>query len=155
MAEGAAVRMKQTTRDQTHQASASSDIPSNPEKLPCEICKKLPWWFFVDDPIKEYEKDMALIGHEPTPAPPLPPWEMYNLAELEECLPNQRSQFLKQNEELLKLLDSLHGQEHDELVHKEDEILRRIHNFSLVVMEYVQILKKRRKELGDVCKRWS
>ena len=35
------------------------------------------------DPIKEYEKDMALIGHEPTPAPPLPP-EMDNLAELEE-----------------------------------------------------------------------
>ena len=66
---------------------------------------------------------MALIGHEPTPAPPLPPWEMYNLAELEECLPNQQSQFLKQNEELLKLLDSLHGQEHDELVPKEDEIL--------------------------------
>ena len=147
MAEGAAARMKRTTQDQTHQASASSDIPSNP--------KKLPWWFRVDDQQKEYEKVMALIGHEPTPAPPLPPWEMYNLAELEECLSNQQSQFLKQNEELLKLLDSLHGQEHDELVHKEDEILRRIHNFSLVVMEYVQILKKRRKELGDVCKRWS
>ena len=40
-----------------------------------------------------------------------PPSEKDNLAEIEESLRNQRSWFLKQNEELLKLLDSLHKQE--------------------------------------------
>ena len=42
-------------------------------------------------PIKEYEKDMALIGHEPAPAPPLPQSEIDNFADMEESLKNQRS----------------------------------------------------------------
>ena len=60
------------------------------------------------------EKDKALIGHEPAPALPLPQSEIDHLAEMEESLRNQRSWFFKQNEELLKLLDSLHQQEYND-----------------------------------------
>ena len=62
---------------------------------------------------------------------------------------NQRSWFLKQNEELLKLLDCLHKQEYDEVV-QEEEILDRISDFTLVLFEYVKTLKKR-KGRGAVC----
>ena len=83
------------------------------------------------------------------PAPPAPPSEKDNLAELEESLRNQRSWFLKQNEELLKLLDCLHKQEYDEVV-QEEEILDRISDFTLVLFEYVKTLKKRKGRVA-VC----
>ena len=119
MAEGAAAKEKHTTQDQTsYQASANAEIRPYPQKLP--------WWLFVEDPIKEYEKDMAWI--------------------LEESLKNQRSWFLKQNEELLKLLDSLHRQEYNDVVHQEEEILDRISDFTLVLFEYVKTLKKRKRK---------
>ena len=136
MAEGAAAKKKHMTQDQTsYQASANA--------------KNVKKWLFVEDPIKEYKKDMALTGHEPAPAPPLPPSEEDNFAEIEESLRNQWSWFLKQNEELLKLLDSLHKQEYDEVV-QEEEILNRISDFTLVLFEYVKTLKKR-KGRGAVC----
>ena len=81
--------------------------------------------------------------------PPLPPSEKDNFAEIEVSLRNQRSWFLKQNEELLKLLDCLHKQEYDEGV-QEEEILDRISDFTLVLFEYVKTLKKR-KGSGAVC----
>ena len=137
MAEGAAVRMKQTTQDQTsYQARANAK----------NVKKQL----FVENPIKEYKKDLALIGHEPAPALPLPPSEKDNIAEIEESLRNQRSWFLKQNKELLKLLDSLHKQEYNEVGDQEEEIFDRISDFTLVLFEYVKTLKKR-KERGAVC----
>ena len=53
MAEGAAAKKKCITQDQTsYQASAN--------------VKKVKKRLFVEDPIKEYKKDMALIGHKPT-----------------------------------------------------------------------------------------
>ena len=70
--------------------------------------------------------------------------------EIEESLKNQRSWFLKQNEELLKLLDSLHQQEYNDIGHQEEEILDRISDFTLVLFEYVKTLKKR-KGSGAVC----
>ena len=82
-------------------------------------------------------------------APPLPPSKKDNFAEIEMSLRNQRSWFLKQNEELLKLLDCLHKQEYDEVV-QEEEILDRISDFTLVLFEYVKTLKKR-KGRGAVC----
>ena len=82
-------------------------------------------------------------------APPLPPSEKDNFAKIEVSLRNQRSWFLKQNEELLKLLDCLHKQEYDEAV-QEEEILDRISDFTLVLFEYVKTLKKR-KGRGAVC----
>ena len=82
-------------------------------------------------------------------APSLPPSEKDNFAEIEVSLRNQRSWFLKQNEELLKLLDSLHKQEYGEIV-QEEEILDRISDFTLVLFEYVKTLKKR-KGSGAVC----
>ena len=51
--------------------------------------------------------------------------------------------FLKQNEELLKLLDSLDLQEYYEVGHREEEIVNRISDFTLVFFEYVKSLKKR------------
>ena len=69
---------------------------------------------------------------------------------MEESLKNQRSWFLKQNEELLKLLDRLHQQEYNEVGHQEEEILDRISDFTLVLFEYVKTLKKR-KGRGAVC----
>ena len=69
--------------------------------------------------------------------------------EMDESLKNQRSWFLKQNEELLKLLDCLHKQEYNEVV-QEEEILDRISDFTLVLFEYVKTLKKR-KGRGAVC----
>ena len=92
---------------------------------------------------------LKLIGHEPAPALPLLPSEKDNLAEIEESLRNQQSWFLKQNEELLKLLDCLHKQEYDEVV-QEEEILDRISDFTLVLFEYVKTLKKRKRR-GAVC----
>ena len=89
---------------------------------------------------------MALIGHELTPAPPLPQSEIDNFADMEESLKNQRSWFLKQNEELLKLLDSLHRQEYNDIVHQEEEILYKISDFTLVLFEYVKTLKKRKRK---------
>ena len=137
MAEGAAAKKKRITQDQTsYQASAN--------------VKKVKKRLFVEDPIKEYKKDMALIGHKPAPALPLPQSEMDNFAEMEESLKNQRSWFLKQNEELLKLLDRIHRQEYNEVGHQEEEILDRISDFTLVLFEYVKTLKKR-KGRGAVC----
>ena len=137
MTEGAAAKKKHITQDQTsYQARANA--------------KKVKKRLFVEDPIKEYKKDMALIGHKPAPAPPLPQSEMDNFAEMEESLKNQRSWFLKQNEELLKLLDCLHRQEYNEVGHQEEEILDRISDFTLVLFEYVKTLKKR-KGRGAVC----
>ena len=139
MAEGAATKEKHTTWDQTsYQASANAEIWPYPQKLP--------WSLFVKDSIKEYEKDMALIGHEPAPAPPLPQSEIDNFADMEESLKNQWSWFLKQNEELLKLLDSLHRQEYNDIVHQEEEILDKISDFTLVLFEYVKTLKKRKRK---------
>ena len=69
---------------------------------------------------------------------------------MEESLKNHRSWFLKQNEELLKLLDRLHQQEYNEVGHQEEEILDRISDFTLVLFEYVKTLKKR-KGRGAVC----
>ena len=69
--------------------------------------------------------------------------------EMEESLKNQRSWFLKQNVELLKLLDHLHLQEYNEVV-QEEEIFDRISDFTLVLFEYVKTLKKR-KGRGAVC----
>ena len=139
MAEGAATKEKHTTWDQTsYQASANAEIWPYPQKLS--------WSLFVEDSIKEYEKDMALIGHEPAPAPPLPQSEIDNFADMEESLKNQRSWFLKQNEELLKLLDSLHRQEYNDIVHQEEEILDKISDFTLVLFEYVKTLKKRKRK---------
>ena len=82
-------------------------------------------------------------------ASPLPPSEKDNFAEIEVSLRNQRSWFLKQNEELLKLLDCLHKQEYDEVV-QEEEILDRISDFTLVLFEYVRTLRKR-KGSGAAC----
>ena len=69
--EGAAAKMKQITKNQTsHQESARAGIQSFPQKPP--------WWhdmLFVEDPIKEYKKDMAVIGLDPyhdAAPPPLP-----------------------------------------------------------------------------------
>ena len=76
------------------------------------------------------------------PVPPSPPSEKDNLTEIGESLRNQRSWFLKQNEELLKLLDSLYKQEYSEIV-QEEEFLDRISDFTLVLFEYVKTLKKR------------
>ena len=84
------------------------------------------------------------------PTPPSQPSEKDNLVEKEESLRNQRSWFLKQNEELLKLLDCLHKQEYDEVGHQEEEILDRISDFTLVLFEYVKTLKKRKRR-GAVC----
>ena len=60
-------------------------------------------------------------------------------------LTHRQSWFLKQNEELLKLFDSLCKQDV-----QEEEILDRISDFMLVLFEYVKTLKKR-KEGGAVC----
>ena len=83
-------------------------------------------------------------------APPLPPSEKDNFAEIEVSLRNQRSWFLKQNEELLKLLDCLHKQEYDESV-QEEEILDRISDFTLVLFEYVKTLKKKERKRCSMC----
>ena len=73
-----------------------------------------------------------------------------NFAEMEQSLRNQQSWFLKQNLELLKLLDCVHYQEYNEVGHQEEEILDRISDFTLVLFEYVKTLKKR-KGRGAVC----
>ena len=78
------------------------------------------------------------------------PSEKDKSAEMEKSLRNQQSWFLKQNLELLKLLDRLHHQEYNEVGHQEEEILDRISDFTLVLFEYVKILKKR-MERGAVC----
>ena len=72
--------------------------------------------------------------------------------EMDVSLKNQRSWFLKQNEELLKLLDCLHlyNEVYNEVGHQEEEILNRISDFTLVLFEYVKTLKKR-KGRGAVC----
>ena len=67
-----------------------------------------------------------------------------NFAEMEESLRNQQSWFLKQNLELLKLLDHIHYQEYNDVGHQEEEILDRISDFTLVLFEYVKTLKKRK-----------
>ena len=70
--------------------------------------------------------------------------------EMEEKLKQKRKYLLKQNEELLKLLDRLHQQEYNEVGHQEEEILDRISYFTLVLFDYVKTLKKR-KGRGPVC----
>ena len=78
------------------------------------------------------------------------PSEKDKFSEMEESLRNQQSWFLKENLELLKLLDRLHHQEYNEVGHREEEILDRISDFTLVLFEYVKTLTKR-KGRGAVC----
>ena len=59
-------------------------------------------------------------------------------------LVHQQAWFSKQHEELLKLLDSLHGQKHDEVI-QDKEIFDRISDFVVVLFEYVKTLQKRRQ----------
>ena len=112
-----------------------------------EYCKA-PWLIPHINELGNYE-NVSQMAKAQCAAPPLPPSEKDNFVEMEESLKNQRSWFLKQNEELLKLLDSLHKQEYDEVV-QEEEILDRISDFTLVLFEYVKTLKKR-KGRGAVC----
>ena len=107
---------------------------------------------FVNKEIDRLRAEAALrkkAAEDKCAAPPLPPSEKDNFAEIEVSLRNQRSWFLKQNEELLKLLDCLHKQEYDEVV-QEEEILDRISDFTLVLFEYVKTLKKRKGRVA-VC----
>ena len=54
-------------------------------------------------------------------------------AEMEKKLEDKKSWFLKQNEELLKLLNRLHRQEYDEVV-QDEELLDWISDFILVLL---------------------
>ena len=65
-------------------------------------------------------------------------------AEMEKKLEDEQSWFLKQNEELLKLLNRLHRQEYDEVV-QDEELLDWISDFILVLLEYAKLLERRRR----------
>ena len=64
-------------------------------------------------------------------------------AEMEKKLEDEWSWFLKQNEVLLKLLDSQHRQEYE--VVQGDEPLAWINDFVLVHLDYVKLLERRRR----------
>ena len=70
-------------------------------------------------------------------APPL------DEAEMEKKQEDEWSWFLKQNEVLLKLLDSQHRQEYE--VVQDDEPLAWINDFVLVHLDYVKLLERRRR----------
>ena len=57
---------------------------------------------------------------------------------------------LEQANNILKLLDSLHRQDYNDIGHQEEEIWDGISDFTSVLFEYVKTLKKR-KARGAVC----
>ena len=62
---------------------ATSETAGTQSEQDGGIPSELPWLLFVEDPMMEYERDMILSGHKPSPAPPLPPCEWNNFAAFE------------------------------------------------------------------------
>ena len=62
---------------------ATSETAATQSEQAGGIPLKLPWFLFVEDPMKEYKKDMMLSGHKPSPAPLLPSCEQNKFAAFE------------------------------------------------------------------------
>ena len=62
---------------------ATSETVATQSEQAGGIPSKLPWFLFVGDPMKEYERYMMLSRHKLSPAPPLPPCEQNKFAAFE------------------------------------------------------------------------